>query len=49
MTLEISPEPDESERKAILEALAAEQEERRRASEWAATLLPTRDEEEREP
>jgi hypothetical protein len=49
MAMEITPEPDEAERKAILAALAAEREERRGTSEWAAALLPARDEEEREP
>ncbi|HKN63822.1 MAG TPA: hypothetical protein VJV76_05770 [Gaiellaceae bacterium] len=49
MAVEITPEPDEAERKAILAALAAEQDERPRTSEWAAALLPVRDREEREP
>jgi hypothetical protein len=49
MAVEITPEPDESECKAILEALAAEQKEQRGTSKWAAALLPVRDEEEREP
>jgi hypothetical protein len=49
MAAEITPEPDETERKAILAALAAEGEERRRTSEWAAALLPVRDQEEGEP
>jgi len=48
MRVQITPEPDETERKAILAALAAE-EEQRGPSEWAAALLPVRDDEEREP
>ena len=43
MSLEITPEPGEHERKAILAALAAEEAEQPGASEWAAALLPTRD------
>ena len=46
---QITPEPDEAERKAILEALAADNPERSTASEWAAALLPAREEDEREP
>jgi hypothetical protein len=49
MPLEITPEPDEAERKAILAALAAGEGERPAASEWAAALLPARNEEEPEP
>jgi hypothetical protein len=49
MPLEITPEPDEAEREAILAALAAEQAEQRAASEWAAALLPVRNDEESEP
>ena len=49
MAVEITPEPEEAERKAILAALAAEHEEQRRTSEWAASLLPLRNQEEREP
>jgi hypothetical protein len=45
----ITPEPDEAERKAILAALAAEVDDRRGASEWAAALLPARDDEECDP
>jgi hypothetical protein len=45
-SVEITPEPDEAERKAILAALAAEEAERPSSSEWAAALLPTRGEEE---
>jgi hypothetical protein len=46
---QITPEPDEAERQAILEALAAEHAERSAVSEWAAALLPTREDDEREP
>ena len=49
MPLEIAPEPDEAERQAILAALAAEQAEQPVASEWAAALLPARNDEESEP
>jgi hypothetical protein len=41
---EISPEPDEAERTAILEALAAEEAAQEGISPWAAALLPQRDE-----
>jgi hypothetical protein len=44
-TTQITPEPDEGERKAILAALAAEVAEQPGASEWAAALLPARDDE----
>jgi hypothetical protein len=46
---EITPEPSEEERAAIVEALAAEESERRRASAWADALLPARGGEEDEP
>jgi hypothetical protein len=46
MPVQITPEPDEAEREAILAALAAEEDERPATSEWAASLLPARDEEE---
>jgi len=49
MPLEITPEPDEAERAAILAALAAERGEQPVASEWAAALLPVRNAEESEP
>jgi hypothetical protein len=49
MSVRITPEPDEPERKAILEALAAEEAEQPAGSEWAAALLPSRETEEREP
>ena len=43
--VQITPEPDEAERKAILAALAAEETEQPEASEWAAALLPAREDE----
>ena len=52
MPLEITPEPDEAEREAILAALAADQAdqaEQPAASEWAAALLSARNDEESEP
>jgi hypothetical protein len=39
---EITPEPTEEERTAILEALDAEQARRRLASSWGDALLPAR-------
>jgi hypothetical protein len=45
----ITPEPDDAERQAILEALAAEDAERSAASKWAAALLPERDDDALEP
>jgi hypothetical protein len=45
----ITPEPDEAERLAILEALAAEEADRRRAPGWTDTLLPSRRAEDDEP
>jgi hypothetical protein len=45
----ISPEPDEAERKAILAALASEDVDEHSISEWAAALLPAREETEHEP
>ena len=39
MPVEITPEPGEDERKAILAALAAEVTERPAASGWAGSLL----------
>ena len=44
-TTHITPEPDEAERQAILAALAAEEAEQPGASEWAAALLPAREDE----
>jgi len=46
---QITPEPDEAERRAILEALAAEDAEQPAVSEWAAALLPAREDSENEP
>jgi len=43
MSVDITPEPGDAERKAILAALAAEEAEQPGASEWAAALLPARD------
>jgi hypothetical protein len=48
-SVQITPEPDEGERRAILAALADEAAERRMVSEWAAALLPARDGEEEPP
>jgi hypothetical protein len=49
MPLEITPEPDEAERQAILTALAADESEQPAASEWPAALLPARNDEEPDP
>jgi hypothetical protein len=49
MPLQITPEPDDSERQAILAALAAEEDEQATISEWAAAALPARESDEREP
>ena len=49
MPVEITPEPDEAERQAILAGLAADEGEQPAASEWAAALLPARNDEEPEP
>jgi hypothetical protein len=46
---EISPEPTDDERAAMLEALAAEEAERPRVSPWSEMLLPERGGEEGEP
>ncbi len=43
MELEITPEPDEQERRAILAALAAEEGTAAVESPWAQALLPRRD------
>lgn len=48
MNWQITPEPDEAERAAILAALAAEEAEQQPLSPWARALLPSRDEEELE-
>jgi hypothetical protein len=49
VSVEIKPEPEDAERKAILAALAAEETERPTISEWAAAVLPVREEDETEP
>jgi hypothetical protein len=49
MSLQITPEPDEAERQAILAALAAEEREQATVSEWASAALPVRDPDECEP
>jgi hypothetical protein len=49
MPVEITPEPGDAERRAILAALAADEGERVTVSEWAAAALPVRDSEEGEP
>jgi hypothetical protein len=46
---EITPEPTEDERTAILEALAAEDGDRRDASPWRDALLPAHGGQEGEP
>ena len=43
VSYEITPEPDETERKAILGALAAEEAERPAVSAWGASVLPGRE------
>ena len=48
-SIQITPEPDEAERRAILAALAAEEAERSAASEWAEALLPQHGGEANEP
>ena len=49
MSVRITPEPDEAERKAILAALAAEEAEQPGVSEWAAAPLQARDADGDEP
>lgn len=50
ISLQITPDPNEAEREAILLALAAEEaEQQQTVSEWAAALLPGREETEFEP
>jgi hypothetical protein len=49
MSVQITPGPNEAERTAILAALAGEDAEQREVSEWAAALLPMREETEHEP
>jgi hypothetical protein len=46
MSIRITPEPDDAELKAILEALAAEDREQPPVSDWAAAALPSREEDE---
>jgi len=46
MSVWITPEPGEAERKAILAALAAEAADQPADSEWVAALLPSHDEDE---
>jgi hypothetical protein len=46
---DISPEPEEAERAAILAALAADENEEPGRSPWADSLLPRRQPEEDEP
>ena len=41
--VQITPEPDEAEREAILAALRSDEAEQSGVSEWAAALLPMRD------
>jgi hypothetical protein len=48
VSVQITPEPNEAEREAILAALA-EEAVQPGASEWATALLPARDDDEREP
>jgi hypothetical protein len=48
-SVDISPEPDEDERKAILAALAAEAEERRAVSGRAGALRLARDDDDDSP
>ena len=49
MSVQIVPEPDETERQAILAALAAEQTEQPSVSPWAAAALPARSSDDAEP
>jgi hypothetical protein len=49
MSVKITPEPDDAERKAILAALAAEAAEQPAVSAWAAAALPTHESEAAEP
>lgn len=43
VNLQITPEPDDAERAAILEALAAEEAEEDGVSPWAEAVLPQRE------
>ncbi|HEY3549497.1 MAG TPA: hypothetical protein VGK69_00365 [Gaiellaceae bacterium] len=49
MLVQITPEADERERRAILAALAAEETEQPTVSVWAAAALPARDSDAAEP
>jgi hypothetical protein len=49
VSVQITPEPDDAERRAILEALAAEEAARPASSAWAAAALPTREADDVEP
>jgi hypothetical protein len=49
MPVQITPEPGDGERKAILAALAAEAAEQPAVSAWAGAALPTRDSDDAEP
>ena len=49
MPVQITPEPDDAQRRAILAALAAEESEQAMVSEWAAAALPARDSEDGKP
>lgn len=44
MEVQITPEPDDAERRAILEALGAEEGEQPATSLWTAAALPSREE-----
>jgi hypothetical protein len=43
MEVQITPEPDDAERSAILEALAAREGEQQVVSAWAAAARPSRE------
>jgi hypothetical protein len=49
MSVQITPDPNEAEREAILEALAAEEAAQPVTSAWASALRPARGDEEPEP
>lgn len=44
MSVQINPEPGDAERRAIVEALAAEEGEQPALSAWAAAALPSGEE-----
>ncbi|HZT93048.1 MAG TPA: hypothetical protein VE985_01040 [Gaiellaceae bacterium] len=46
MSIRITPDPDEAELQAIVEAIAAEDREQPAVSAWAAAALPSREEDE---